>query len=213
MSEQSLLSRKELIDLLREDKEFRDAFALEYVKNSIPSQLRALRKERDWTQADLGKEAKKPRNVITRLENPNNNIPNLLTMYEVAVGCEAALLVKVIPFSELLKEYEKPFEAMHAPKITSKSEIEKLAAWAREVETQNGEETPEISKTVSARVISKKGESSRTAIPEQPELKGLGFALVPNSKNTISETISIGFKENTNTFNGYTTFQQDALAA
>ncbi len=140
MLETSLLSKKELVELLRDDKEFREAFALEYVKNSIPTQLRALRKEREWSQAELGENTKKPRNVITRLENPNSNIPNLNTMVEIAWGCGAALVVKVIPFSELLKEYDQPFEAMYAPSIDSNAEIAKLEAWANQIDENFDEE-------------------------------------------------------------------------
>ena len=51
-------------------------------------------------------------------------------MLEMAWGCGAGLVVKIVPFSELLKEYEKPFEANFAPSIFSNSESEKLQTWA-----------------------------------------------------------------------------------
>ncbi len=125
-----LLSREKLVKRLKEDKEFRDAFAMEFVKNSIPSQLRDLRDQRRWTQDELGKATQKPRNVITRLENPNNNIPNIYTMLEMAWGVDAALLVKIVPFSELLKEYENPDpERFYASSISDESEIAALSKY------------------------------------------------------------------------------------
>jgi len=126
----SLFSKDELIEMLKSDKAFRDTFALEFVKNSIPNQLKALRKERDWTQDDLGREAGKPRNVITRLENPASHIPNLATLYEMAIACRAALLVKIIPFSRLLKEMDAPFSSDFAPAIDSKEEADALTQWS-----------------------------------------------------------------------------------
>lgn len=129
MYENSLLSKSDLVDLLKNDKSFRDTFAMEFVKNAIPSQLRALRQERGWTQEDLGLATGKPRNVITRLENPNSNIPNIATMLEVATGCGAALLVKIVPFSKLLKEYDASFRDQFAPSVDSEAETLSLKEW------------------------------------------------------------------------------------
>jgi transcriptional regulator with XRE-family HTH domain len=134
--------------MLRNDKAFRDHFVLEFVRNSIPNQLRALRKERGWNQEDMGLAVGKPRNVITRLENPNSHIPNLASIYDVAIGCKAALLVKVVPFSRLLKELDAPFSADSAPAIDSETETEALEAWAiavdEIVEDEEGVEEAEI---------------------------------------------------------------------
>lgn len=148
MSVTSLFSKDELIQMLRNDKAFRDTFVLEFVRNNIPIQLKALRKERDWTQDDLGREANKPRNVITRLENPNSHVPNLATLYEIAVGCKAALLVKIVPFSELLKEYDKPFSNYFAPSIDSESESVALTEWATAFDDPDDELDTETTKTL-----------------------------------------------------------------
>jgi transcriptional regulator with XRE-family HTH domain len=125
-----LISREELVEQLTNNKKFRNAFTLEYVKNSISSQLRVLREQRKWTQADLGRATGKPRNVITRLENPNNNIPSLATMLEMAWGCETALLVKIVPFSQLLEEYEAASPKIFlAAGIADEKEQLRLTKW------------------------------------------------------------------------------------
>lgn len=127
----NLLSKKTLVEKLTTDKKFRDAYVFENVRNSIPFQIRALRDERDWTQADLGLATQKPRNVITRLENPNSNIPNLNTLLEIASGFDAALIVKIVPFSRLVKEYEDvSSKALYAASVTDEKEQERLNKWA-----------------------------------------------------------------------------------
>ena len=126
-----------MIAKLLKSKKFRDAYVYEHVRNGIPFQTRALREQRDWTQADLGEASKKPRNVITRLENPNYGKLTLKTLFEIASGCDVALLVKFVPFSRLLKEYEDvSSEALYAKSITDEEEIEELNEWTAEEEAE-----------------------------------------------------------------------------
>lgn len=171
-----LLSREKLVKRLKENKEFRDAFAMEFVKNAIPSQLRDLRDQRTWTQEDLGKATKKPRNVITRLENPNSNIPNLYTMLEMAWGVDAALLVKIIPFSELLKEYSNDdLERFYAASINDKEEAARLSKWIDEDVPDDDSGT---STEASARLLSEiLASSSSTATSANNPPSALDFAL------------------------------------
>ncbi|HEY0322440.1 MAG TPA: helix-turn-helix transcriptional regulator [Pyrinomonadaceae bacterium] len=133
----SLESPNDLVQNLINDKTFRDAYVYEHVKRVIPYQLRAMRKERDWKQGDMGKAVGKPRNVINRLENPNYGKLTLKTLFEIASGCNVALLVKFVPFSRLLKEYEDvSFEALSAASVTDEKEIEKLNEWAADEEAE-----------------------------------------------------------------------------
>ena len=134
-----LLSKKDLVAKLRTSKKFRDAYVYEHVRNGIPFQTRALRTspERDWTQAELGAAAKKPRNVITRLENPNYGKLTLKTLFEIASAFDVALLIKFVPFSRLLREYEDvSSEALNAKSITDEEEVGALERWAAEEEVE-----------------------------------------------------------------------------
>jgi len=94
--------REELIENLQ-DKEYRDAFVSSHINNGIPFQIRALREQRDWTQDDLAKVSKKKQEAICRLENPNYGSFTLATLKEIASALDVALMVRFVPFSELVK--------------------------------------------------------------------------------------------------------------
>lgn len=130
MSE-SLLSRSSFVSKLLKNKKFRERYVYEQVRNGIPFQIRALRKKHDWSQADLGEAAGKPRPVISRLEDPNYGKLSLKTLFEIASAFEVALLVKFVPFSRLVKEYEDvSWQVLAAPSVTDAEEVARLEAWS-----------------------------------------------------------------------------------
>lgn len=99
----SQLSRK--IEKLQ-DKAYRDAYVRAHVSVGIPHQIRALREQRGWSQAELGRRSGKPANVINRLENPESGGNTIRTCLEMASAFDVALLVKFVPYSRFLKEFE-----------------------------------------------------------------------------------------------------------
>lgn len=127
----SLRSRISLVSKLLKNKLYRDAYVSEHIKNGIPFQIRAMRDERDWTQARLGKEAGKPQNVISRLEDPNYGKLTIQTLLEIAAAFNVALLVKFVPFSRLVKEYEDVSPKGLSVKSIDK-EIGELEQWAEQ---------------------------------------------------------------------------------
>lgn len=164
----SLESPNDLVQQLINDKTFRDAFVYEHVKRVIPYQLRAMRKERNWKQGDMGKAVGKPRNVINRLENPNYGKLTLKTLFEIASGCDVGLLVKFVPFSRLLKEHEDmSFEALSAASVTDEKEIEKLNEWAEEEVEPIAARAAQLIGHYPFSVIQGKG----NATPTQPKLR------------------------------------------
>ncbi len=129
----SLSSRKTTVARLLESKAYRDAYVLEHIKNGIAFQIRALREDRGWTQGDLGKAMGKPRNVVSRLEDPNYGKFTLTTLWEIAAAFGVGLLVKFVPFSRLVREYEDVFPTrLSARNITSAEEVAALSEWAKE---------------------------------------------------------------------------------
>lgn len=130
MSE-NLESNVGLISKLLNNPAFRDAFIYEHIKNGVAFQMTAMRDERDWTQARLGEEAGKPRTVITRLEDPNYGQFSIQTLREIAAAFQVGLLVKFVPFSRLLEEYDDVSpRALIAPRINDSKEVRRLKRWA-----------------------------------------------------------------------------------
>lgn len=126
-----LSSRASLVHELLTSQRDRDAYVYEHVRNGIPFQIRALRKQQDWSQLELAKAANTSRTVITRIEDPNYGSLTLKTLYQIASAFGVALLVKFVPFSRLLREYEDvSFEALAAKSIDDPIEIVALRVWA-----------------------------------------------------------------------------------
>jgi transcriptional regulator with XRE-family HTH domain len=128
---ENLESNVGLISKLLNNPQFRDAFIFEHIKNGVAFQMAAMRDKRGWTQARLGQEAHKPRNVITRLEDPNYGQFSIQTLREIAAAFQVGLLVKFVPFSRLLEEYDDVSpQALIAPSVNDPKEARRLKRWA-----------------------------------------------------------------------------------
>lgn len=96
---------KRLIAKLK-NRRYRTAYLAEHVRTGIAFQIRAMREKIPWTQTDLGAAAGKPQNVISRLEDPDYGKVTLQTLLQIANAFDVALVVKFIPYSRFLKEFE-----------------------------------------------------------------------------------------------------------
>lgn len=120
----SVISRLKLLVKLR-DKEYRDAYVEEKVTTSLPFQIRALREQREWSQAELGNHADMRQNAISRLEDAENGTPSISTLLRLARAFDVALLVKFVPFSKLLDEFKDlSSDALEVPSF--EKEMERL---------------------------------------------------------------------------------------
>ena len=90
-----------LIEELK-NKEYRDAFVSSNIDVGIAFQIRALRKQRNWTQNKLADISKKKQKTISDLENPSNS-PSISTLKKIAAAFEVGLAVRFVPFGDMVK--------------------------------------------------------------------------------------------------------------
>ena len=96
-------SSKTLKDRLK-SKAFREAYVEGSVRATVPYQIRAMRQQRGWSQQELAERMDTSQSAVARLERPDNGKFNITTLLDAAAAFDVALLVKLIPFSQLLRE-------------------------------------------------------------------------------------------------------------
>jgi transcriptional regulator with XRE-family HTH domain len=158
-------SKKSLLEELK-NKKFRDAYAAEHVKTSVPIQIYLLREQRHWNQSQLAERAKTTQTVISRLEDLDYGKLSISTLLKLASAFDIALLVKFVPFTRLLKEFkDNSPEALSAKSFSE--ELLDIAAWAEE---EGQEESAEAQATpLGANNFARDGliEMQKQSLPDQ----------------------------------------------
>lgn len=83
-------------------KKFRDAFADAHIGTNIASQIVAMREKKPWTQVELANKTGMAQARISVLEDPNYEKLTISTLKRLAKAFDVALIVRFVPFSELL---------------------------------------------------------------------------------------------------------------
>ncbi len=86
------------------DKEYRTEYVNSYVDNSLASQIRLLRKSREWTQTKLASVLETEQPTVSMWEDPDYGRHSLDTLKKLAEAFDVALIVKFAPFSELVAQ-------------------------------------------------------------------------------------------------------------
>lgn len=97
--------RTNLINKLK-NREYRRGWVEEGMKMVLPYQIQANRTKRDWSQAILGREAGMKQNAVSRLESMDYGNLSINTLLRLADAFDCGLLVKFVPFSRLVREFE-----------------------------------------------------------------------------------------------------------
>ena len=90
-----------------ESKEYRDAFVGSQISVGLPFQIRALREQRGWKQSRLAELTGMLQPRISAMESPGGVKFTLETLRRLASAFDVALMVKFVPFSELLRSSEE----------------------------------------------------------------------------------------------------------
>lgn len=94
--------RQKVIRSLR-DKESRDAYVSAHIETGVQFQVRANRYRREWTQSELATRAGwKSQAAISLAENSDDRSPSIPTLKKIAAAFDVALIVRFVPFSELV---------------------------------------------------------------------------------------------------------------
>lgn len=101
-SNTSMTYKEELLNNLK-NEEYRKAFVESHINNGIAFQIRTMRNNRNLNQEALGNLAGMKQEAICRLENPNYGSFTLKTLKEIAAAFDVALIVRFVPFSDLVK--------------------------------------------------------------------------------------------------------------
>jgi transcriptional regulator with XRE-family HTH domain len=92
------------------DKRYREEYATAMLKRMIPFQTRAIRKKRGWSQFQLAEAAQVTQGVISRAEDPDYGNLTLTTIGRIAAGYDLAAIIRLVPFSELVRYSENTTE-------------------------------------------------------------------------------------------------------
>ena len=84
------------------NRDYRDQFAEDDIINGLAFQIRQMRDSREWDQEKLATLMHKTQPQIAQWENPNYGRYTLKTLLKFRKAFDVALLVKFVPFSELV---------------------------------------------------------------------------------------------------------------
>jgi transcriptional regulator with XRE-family HTH domain len=147
---------------LAKSKKYREAFAFSLFKRMVPFQIRALRKQRGWSQEQLATSATLTQGVISRAEDPDYGNLTINTIRRIAAGFDVAFIVKFVPFSELDRWFLDLTE--QSVQVRSFQEENDAVAMETPATTQESVEYDLVAELVQATVTKKQSEEGTVDI-------------------------------------------------
>ena len=101
ISDDTASIRAELWSKMR-TKKYRDSFVAAHLSSNTAAQIQTIREEQGLTQSELGKKAGMAQARISVMEDPSYEKQTLTTLKRLASALDVALIVRFVPFSELV---------------------------------------------------------------------------------------------------------------
>jgi hypothetical protein len=96
----------QLLGALKHGKDYRNAFIEESIRTRLTAQIKSMRENRTepWDYNQFATQLGKKVAWAYRLEDPNESVPTIPTLLNVARTFDVALDVRFIPFSEVIRD-------------------------------------------------------------------------------------------------------------
>ncbi len=98
----SLNSKRGVLQRLRRGRRVRSKFVESHLSKALAFQIRSLREKESWSQQGLAEKISSNQNAVYRAENPNYGKQTITTLKKIAAAFDVALVVRFVPFSELI---------------------------------------------------------------------------------------------------------------
>lgn len=96
-------TRKQQLNELIKDKDFRREFVSSYVQEMLAGQIKAIRDHNQWSQGELGVAADGMKQAqVSRLENPNYSGATVNSLSRLANAFDLGLIVSFVRLSEFV---------------------------------------------------------------------------------------------------------------
>lgn len=170
------------------DKNYRNQFIAGEVRRTIPFQLRALRGERKWTQADLGKEAEMPQTMVCRIENGDAASLSIKTLLKLASAFDVALVVRFEPIDSLIDWVDNLSPEVMAPRssVDRLTEMEANAVTPSRDTASFVRALQAVSSTITANVQTTLAFDRPQAVPAGESVLAAATTLASVSAGTVS---------------------------
>lgn len=132
---------------MKRSKEARDAYVEAEITTALAHQIRAMRLDRNLSQAELAKQMKTTQAAISRLEDPSYGQLSLQTLFRLSRAFDTGLRVEFVSTLAMLSATHKPNEA--ARHIASfEEEAEDVVFYTLAQRTPNQSTLPVQAKTL-----------------------------------------------------------------
>ena len=89
------------------DRKRRSSYVKAQTRIGLPFQIRALRKQKGWSQAQLADAAEMRQPRISAIEKPGKGKLNIETLERIAAAFDVGLEVRFVSFGELIRQSEQ----------------------------------------------------------------------------------------------------------